>query len=485
MGNRIRILRKTIGLTLALAIPLSGLLSQAGIVSAAPSAGGTASETMLRSLLSELTPEALASIPAESETNADPLVKRQLGVLANDAQGVVKSVYAGEKPAAPILDPMPAYSNAMSIAITGSAAAGATVLIGYSLNNGGETEAGSASADASGRFRFDLPLTAEGVYRVTAVARLNDISSDRSASSVVTADRTPPERVENANWKQLYPSNTTVLLQWTPPLAPDGQGGSVPDPSVTRYKIYDKENGPLQETAEKEAIFGNLEPASLYQYRVRAVDAAGNESDYEAVFAGTSPSGEVKLADLSSEIPPALSGDGSTALYADEEYRLYSVDTMSGEKRRLSLTMDGEAPNGEISDLTVNRTGSVFAFSSDATNLRAAKPSGGSELSVYVYDADTELLELVSLPANRAGKPTLNGDGRLLAFAESNQIYLYDRVGKVKSLVSKTEDGSTGNGMSASPDISGDGTRIAYETTSTNLKGAPAAGGGSANAIAV
>jgi len=485
MGNRNRFLRKTLCLTLALSIPLSGLLAQTGIGGTA-AAETNASEAMLRSLFGGLTTESITSQAASPESNDDPIVRQNIGIFAADAGGVVNAVYAAEKPLAPVLDPLPAYSNLSSIAVTGSAAAGAAVTVSYAWNGGADTAAGTVTADASAAFWFDLPLMEEGEYRITAIASQNGTSSDRSGPAVVLADRTPPQRVENAGWKLLYPSNTTVLLQWMPPLVPDGQGGMKPDPSIARYTVSDTSDTQLRETAGLEAIMEGLEPARMYPYRVRAVDQAGNVSDYETIYAGTSPAGEVKLTDFASEVPvpPAMSGDGGTILYTDDENRLYRVDTTTGDHMEVVLTRDGEAPDGAIRELAVNRAGNRFAFSSDAANLRIAQDPSGAPNAVYVYDADTEQIGLVSTPGQRAGKPALSGSGQLLAFVENGQIYVSDRAGNSVRLVSEAEGGGAGNGISDFPAISADGRRIVYETTSTNLKGAAISGSGS-NAIAV
>lgn len=485
MGKRNRYLHKMLSLTLALAISLSGLLSPSGIAPAA-ALGAEASDTMLRSLLSEVTPESMMSNAAAPETNGDPLVRQQLGVFAAEAGGVAKSVYALEKPAAPVLNPLPAYSNAMSIAVTGSAAAGDDVTVSFVLNEGAATDAGTVTADAAGVFQFDLPLSVEGVYRITAVASRSGTASDRSEPVMVTADRTPPAPVENPGWLLLYPSNTSVLLQWAPPLVPDGQGGMKPDPSIAGYTITDSSDALLRETAALETVFEGLEPARLIPYRVRAVDLAGNVSDYSVIYAGTSPAGEVKVADFPSDpsVSPAMSGDGGTILYTDEENRLYRFDTTSGDSMEVVLTRDGEAPDGSIREMAVDRTGNRFAFSSDATNLRIMQDPNGAPNAVYVYDADTEQIGLVSAPGRRAGKPALSGSGQLLVFVEEGQTYVHNRADHSVKLVSQAEGGGAGNGISDYPSISADGSRIVYETTSTNLKGS-AVGGGGSNAIAV
>lgn len=475
MSKRNRLLRKILSLTLALAIWLVGFLPQAGtgVAASGLAADGAASKAMLRSLLTELAPEG----------NGDPVVRKELGSISAVAPGVVNAVYGAAKPAAPALDPLPALSNAKSIAVTGSAAEGSTVVISYRLNNGDTTEAGRVVADASSRFSFELQLANEDIYRITAVAERNGEQSPPSEPVIVEVDRTPPGEVENLGW--WLKSNTTLVLYWTPPMVPHGQGGVIDDPSVASYRIYDNKGKLLKETTEKQVIFDNLEPSSRYEYRIRTVDLAGNESGYQTIYAGTSPANEVHLENERFSMMPVLSGAGNAFLYVDFEQQLYRINMTTGATRLLDLTADGIMPNGEITELAVNRSGSVIAFSSNASNLRAAKPPDSSEYAVYVYYTDSDTLELVSDPTKRAGKPSLNASGDLVVFAEDAQIYLYDLTGKSKKLVSKTDDNLPSNGISESPVISGDGKRIAYETNSTNLKGAPATKIPGINAVAV
>ncbi|WP_158606946.1 S-layer homology domain-containing protein [Paenibacillus ginsengarvi] len=481
MKNRNRIWRKTISLALALAVGLGGLLPQAssGFAADSPLADAKLADDGLRSLLTELTPESLADAArAAKETSGDAVAGNKSGLT-----GVTRSVYA---PAVPVLDPLPVYSKAPSIVVTGRAEDGTTVTISSRLNNGEPVEEGTTATDASQRFSFELPLTEEGEYRITATAERGGVNSLASEPVTVHADRTPPGRVENETWRLLYPANTSLLLQWSAPTVPNGQGGRMNDPSVIGYRLYDKSGTLLRETVEQQAIFTDLQPARPYTILVRAFDAAGNESSSTGIYAGTSPANEVRLGEPMYDVAPALSGDGSTVLYqAEADSRLYIVDTATGVSSPVNLTDDGQAPNGSIADLAVNRTGTVLAFTSDATNLRAAKPSGGANKGVYIYFAGTGTLELISDPAKKASKPSLNAGGSRIVWAEGSQIYMYDFGNGTKTLVSKAADGAPGDQASESPVISADGKRIAYETSSTNLKGTEDMGSFSSNAVAV
>ncbi|THF83250.1 S-layer homology domain-containing protein [Cohnella fermenti] len=465
--------RKLPGLALALVIGLTGILPQAGA-----SSGAAGQEAPTAALATE-----------EGE-----LVKQPLGIL----EAVAPGEEAGEEgaglsmesadPAAPTLDPLPAYTSASSIAVTGTAEAGALVVIALTID--GQTyEQDSAEADEEGRFSFELPLAYEGVYRIVAIVRRDGEPDALSSEASIEVDRTPPGEVENADWKLLYPSNTAILLQWTPPRVRDEQGGWVEDPSVVEYRIYDRARNLLKTTTEKQVVFSNLEPATVYSYEVRTVDPVGNESSGQSIYAGTSPENEVRLvdADLNTSVTPALSGDGAVVAYVQDE-TLYRMDTATGVGTRISLTSDGQEPDGSIKDLAIDRDGTSVAFVSNASNLRAEGASNESNEgndAVYVYRAESDTLELISNPAFRAAKPSIDSSGDRIAYAEGTQVYLYDAADGTHRLVSEAPDGSPSEGASTSPAMSGNGKRIAYETEAVELRGVPAIDSTSYNAIAV
>jgi Tol biopolymer transport system component len=465
--------RQIISLALALIMGLTGILPQSGASFAAAGQGikQPLQDAELRQLLTTLSPEALGN---KAEENA--LVTQPLGVL--DAAD------PSAQTAAPVLDPLPAFSSAKSIKVTGSAVEGDSIVLSYSLNNAEPIEEGSVEVDEAGRFSFDVMLASEGVYRMTAVAQRDGETSAPSQAVSVEVDRTPPDSVNNEEWRLLYPSNTTILLQWTSPTVSDGKGGWMDDPSVTGYRIYNRAGDLLKETTERQVIFADLEPATIYSYRIRAVDQIGNESSSVAIVAGTSPANEVKLAEPDSSVLPVLSGDGNTVLYVSDN-TLYRMDITTGVSQQFGLTSDGQAPDGAFKELAINRDGSVFAFASDASNLRVAEPSSGALYAIYVYFANSDTLERISSPASKAATPSMDAGGNQVVFSEGSQIYLYDSVSRTKRLVSKAHDGSPGGGVSSSPVISGDGKRIAYETTATDLIGAPVIEQPNRNAVAV
>jgi len=445
-----RTVRRMLCLTLAVVIGLGGLTTQAGgtnanAAAAARPAADASSENMLRSLLAGLTPESFSA-----------------------ASGTLE---------APQLDPLPSLTNEESIIVAGTAAVGAEVTVTYSVNNGAVIEEATIEVDETGRFNYLLWLDYDGVYQIAATAELNGETSGASAPAIVEVDRTPPGMVEDERWQPAYPADSAVLLQWSPPQVSSGSGGTIADPSVAGYRIYDKTHQLLKETADTEYLMDNLEPAKAYTYRIRAFDAAGNESGDRGIYAGTSPAGEVKLASAGYLEASLLVRDGSAVWYmaymeAEAQSLLHRIATETGVDEVVDLTSDGQGPNGDLKDLAADRSGRTIAFASKATNLAVAAPPDVSRYAVYVYQVDTGELTLISDPALRAEQPSLSADGDRVVFAEGGQIYSYDLIAHTKSLISHTIDRSPGNGVSQMPAISGDGSRVAYWTTSTDLQDA-------------
>jgi len=414
-------------------------------------------------------------------TDADKALRTLLAELTPESFSAAESALE-----APQLDPLPAITNADSVTVTGSAPAGATITLTYGIDSGSTREEATAEADDAGRFNCQLWLDYEGVYRITATAELNGETSDASAPAVIEVDRTPPGEVTDENWLPAYPPESAVLLQWSPPRVSDGRGGVITDPDVVGYRIYDRAGLLLKETADTETLLDGLAPASAYDLQIQAVDRAGNVSGHRSVYAGTAPAGEVKLSDEQPAGTPLLIGDGTAVLYvAADQSQLHRIDTETGVDRVLTLTADGQAPNGSIKELAANRSGSVIAFVSNATNLDVANQPDGTRYAVYVYHADSGTLALVSDPAKEARDPSMNASGDLIVYAEDRQVYLHNLTTQTRTLVSGTDDGSFGNGASALPVISANGERIAYETRSTDLKGAPGDGPFYSNGIAI
>ena len=171
-------------------------------------------------------------------------------------------------------------TNATTLAIIGTATAGATV--GVSV--GGQFVMTQAAAD--GTFRAALPGTlSEGIYAITAVTTSGGLPA--GAQSSVTIDRTPPRVLLQAPGYTVNPTPTvTVTAQGMSPLNFSGavpldtnsvgvdvdlqHDGSFTDPGDQNFG-----SGTLDATGVAQVTLGTLTPGT-YQVRAHVADVAGN-----------------------------------------------------------------------------------------------------------------------------------------------------------------------------------------------------------------
>ncbi|MBB6695828.1 S-layer homology domain-containing protein [Cohnella xylanilytica] len=401
--------------------------------------------------------------------------------------------------AAPVIDALPPFTNESSVVIKGQAPPSASVTVSYTYNSEPPVALEPVAADAEGRFRTSLSTNRDGRYTVTAVAALNGETSNPSEPVPFTADDTPTGGIRNYGWELL--ANNRVLLHWEPPTVIDENGNEVPDPTIDRYLIYDSNGTELAKTTNTEYVFSSPDPGSrVYIFEIRVLDLAGNQTDGQKIYAGTSPPSETLLTELTAidvdkgEI--AMSGDGSTIAYIDTERvapkidaqtglveplgserpddnaNLYLIDTKTKMKTLISVTQDGAPLNGKIKAPAISRDGGIIAFTSKAINLI---PGTDPPLTlgidrVYLYNRAAQSIELISDPNLEAGEASVSGNGDLIVYRRSDGIFLYDRTSKTTRRVSQTTDGQAEDGQSGNPAISADGSAVVFLTTSSNLK---------------
>ncbi|TCO50584.1 WD40 repeat protein [Kribbella antiqua] len=146
-----------------------------------------------------------------------------------------------------------------------------------------------------------------------------------------------------------------------------------------------------------------------------------------------------------------------------------------------NVVMDGSGP-------TVSADGRWVGYVSDTTLGRPdASPDKTPEQSqVYLHDTDaggdgtykpgpTTLVSLLpddSIP-DRADEPSVSDDGTRIAFTGASdqglQVYVRNLPGPRTILASSGPDGTAGNEYSETPQLSGDGYTIAYQSAATNL----------------
>jgi Tol biopolymer transport system component len=152
---------------------------------------------------------------------------------------------------------------------------------------------------------------------------------------------------------------------------------------------------------------------------------------------------------------------------------------------RISVGPGGVEGNGDSQGASISPDGHWVAFESSATNLVPSDPNGPI-VDVFVYHVDDQSLRLASVPAGGGGADgnsysasvANNGTvsftsvaGNMVPGASGQQVYVrQDPAGAASTaLVSATSAGGGGDGTSGESTISGDGTKVAFTSNSTNL----------------
>lgn len=166
---------------------------------------------------------------------------------------------------------------------------------------------------------------------------------------------------------------------------------------------------------------------------------------------------------------------------------IFILDLQTRLIQRLSVNASNEEGNRLSTYPSLSGDGRYTAFTSDATNF--AQEDNNNASDVFVANVENGTLTLVSrTPSGRPASgrsynyyPAISSDGRYIVFNsdapdlvpnDTNNtwdVFVFDRVTGSIRLVSKTSDGSVGNGPSMHAVISGNGQFVAFQSRATNL----------------
>jgi Tol biopolymer transport system component len=191
----------------------------------------------------------------------------------------------------------------------------------------------------------------------------------------------------------------------------------------------------------------------------------------------------------------AFSADGGTVAFQSTATNLddhdtdtltdvYVKDLSSGSLVLASTSSSGAKGNSLSLSPTLSSDGTVVAFESFATNLHP--DDDDTRVDIYVKDLVTGALTLASTSSSGAkgtedsAFAALSADGTAVAFQTfsnldaadtdaSADVYVKDLVSGTTTLASTSDTGATGDGASAGPSLSADGTKVAFVSTSSNL----------------
>jgi uncharacterized repeat protein (TIGR01451 family) len=195
-------------------------------------------------------------------------------------------------------------------------------------------------------------------------------------------------------------------------------------------------------------------------------------------------------------IIPSLSADGrkvgflssSTNLDpadTDPTWDVYVKDVATGAISLASTADDGTKADADSSDPSLSAHGTRVAFWSYAANLDPADTDTVADL--YVKDLVSGDIALASTTAGGtkgdgdSSSPSLSADGMTVAFFShatdldpadpdaGADVYVKDLTTGQLMLASTSDDGTKGDGDSASPSLSADGSTVAFHSNASNL----------------
>lgn len=177
-------------------------------------------------------------------------------------------------------------------------------------------------------------------------------------------------------------------------------------------------------------------------------------------------------------------GSGDVMIYSR------AADTNAAASAR-AASLASVSANGHSGSQRTSADGRFVVFVSDATNLVPNQSDANGANDIFVRDRQTGTTKLVSHAAGSpstaadalSDSPAISADGRWIAYASlatdiagldlngGADIYLYDRVNDVTTLVSHSVAGAgfTASDVSQTPAISGDGRFVAYASYAADL----------------
>ena len=192
---------------------------------------------------------------------------------------------------------------------------------------------------------------------------------------------------------------------------------------------------------------------------------------------------------------PAISGDGTTVAFVSKagnlatldvgaHQQIYAADRQSGDLVAVSVATTAVEPNNDSSQPTISADGKVVAFASKATNMESVLISSGQQVFERTLPLGaTSLLSSDDLTINgngNAGNPQISADGSYVAFdslasnlspVDTNgvsDVFVCYRACSTAQAVDLGPFG-TANMGAGFPSLSANGSIIAYVSASTDL----------------
>lgn len=180
---------------------------------------------------------------------------------------------------------------------------------------------------------------------------------------------------------------------------------------------------------------------------------------------------------------PVLSANGAVVAYKDVSGLIQAVDLATGVRQQVSRGLGGAAPNGPSANPDLSGDGRYVVFDSSASNLVVGDVLGHRD--VFRFDRLTGATVVLSRTPSSFGngdsaRPSVSHDGSAAAFESDatsfdvpdtnarTDIYVRGANGAFKR-ASVSTAGAQANGRSTAPDLDAGGNNVVFETEATNL----------------
>jgi Tol biopolymer transport system component len=275
---------------------------------------------------------------------------------------------------------------------------------------------------------------------------------------------------------QQFTDYRTLLVSHTDPSLGARADRNSSEPSISL-------DGGYVAYVSREASGGRPQPGEVYLR-----DVEGERTELISRSSGGAPAnGE--------STEPAVSGSGWNVAFTSTasnlggrggESNVYLRLSRKGETVLLSRASgrNGAKGNGDSFSPSLSSDGEMIVFASTATNLAPGARPG--TVNIYMRDLRTDTTTLISR-VGRSGpgadgdssRPQISSSGNAVVFESSatnlspladGEPQIYERrTGGPTFLVSVSEHGALADRASTDPSVDGDGGRVAFASTATNL----------------
>ncbi len=277
------------------------------------------------------------------------------------------------------------------------------------------------------------------------------------------------------------PVDTTERLTWSPAGSGGGvgDGGQIARALVSqdgRYVVF--ASSTVYDPADTN---GSDRDTYLRDRQTGAITLVGVTGSEVALSTGSTPCGMSANGQYVgfTSVAPELGGVAGRR-------HVYRRDRFAGTTTRVSVSSAELVANADSTDCDVSGDGAVVAYTSEATNLVAADTNARDDVFVRYVAAGTTVRASVSSAEAQSSsssfEPSLDSDGSVLAFTSFSQdlvagtdaapdVFVRNLAAGTTTLVSRATGaaGPVSDDESRQPDVSGDGSVVAFRSLGTNL----------------